>query len=118
MIHWMQNAIAHLKTAIAALQLHRVVAVVLVGFLVLGASTGMERPTADMQRGVDRVLEKQNPDRPTTTGDWNREARETADDAGERVKRIGEQTKEAVKDWGNLYPDTAKRSGEALTGDR
>jgi hypothetical protein len=118
MIHLIQSAIAHLKTYISTLHLRRVVTAVMIGFLVLGASTGMERPTADMQRGVDRVLQKDNPDRPTTTGDWNREAQETADDAGERVKRIGKETKEAVKDWGNLYPDTAKRSGEALKGDR
>jgi hypothetical protein len=114
MIHLIQSALAHVKAYISTLQLQRVVAVVLVGFLVLGASTGMERPNADMARGVDQVLQKENPDRPTTTGDWEREARETEGNTGERLKRIGEETKEAVKDWGKLYPDTAKRSGETL----
>ncbi|MER3477248.1 MAG: hypothetical protein C4287_13020 [Leptolyngbya sp. ERB_1_2] len=49
-----------------------------------------------------------------TTGEWNREARQTAGEPGNRAGRIAKETGEAVKDFGKMYPDTAERSGDAL----
>lgn len=66
---------------------------------------------------VDRVkdtLKQDDSDRPKTTGQWMREARQTEGEPGNRLERIAKETGEAVKDFGQVYPDTAKRSGEAL----
>lgn len=80
-----------------------------------GASSAEVQPGAkQMMKKIDRDLEKNTSDRPKTTGEWNREARETEGNLGQRVKRIAEETKEAVKDFGQVYPDTAERSGDAL----
>jgi hypothetical protein len=66
---------------------------------------------ADKNR--DRIHQNDS-DRPKTTGEWNREARETEGEPGERAKRIGKESAEAVKDFGSMYTDTAKRSANEL----
>ncbi|WP_325078510.1 hypothetical protein [Sphaerospermopsis aphanizomenoides] len=65
-------------------------------------------------RRLDRVVHKDDADRPKTTGEWHQEARETENAPGERAKRITKQSGEALKQWGSVYPDTAKRSAEEL----
>lgn len=76
-----------------------------------------EQPQADttgLINKIDRDLDKVKSDRPKTTGEWNREARETQGQQGKRVGRIAKESAEAVKDFGKMYPDTAERSGDAL----
>jgi len=63
---------------------------------------------------INQDLQNDTSDRPKTTGEWNREARQTAGKPGYRANRIAKETGEAVKDFGKLYPDTAERSGDAL----
>ena len=68
----------------------------------------------DLMGKIDKDLQRDTSDRPKTTGEWNREARETAGEPGKRFDRIAKETGEAVKDLGQMYPDTAERSGDAL----
>ena len=68
----------------------------------------------DLMGKIDRDLQRDDSDRPKTTGEWNREARETSGEPGKRLGRIAKETGEAVKDFGQMYPDTAERSGDAL----
>ncbi|MBD1843360.1 hypothetical protein H6F89_08090 [Cyanobacteria bacterium FACHB-63] len=74
-----------------------------------------EQPgTQNLMGKIKQDLQNDTSDRPKTTGEWNREARETSGNLGERLNRIGKETGEAVKDFGQMYPDTAERSGDAL----
>ncbi|HTL88516.1 MAG TPA: hypothetical protein VL134_03885 [Leptolyngbya sp.] len=68
----------------------------------------------DLMGKINRDIQRDDSDRPKTTGEWNREARETAGEPGKRFDRIAKETGEAVKDLGQIYPDTAERSGDAL----
>ena len=75
----------------------------------------------DVARSSDRVVNKiektlnnSDSDRPKTTGEWNREAEQTEDKPGTRAERIAKETGEAVKDFGEMYQNTAERSGKAL----
>lgn len=68
----------------------------------------------DLMGKIKQDLQNDSSDRPKTTGEWNREARETAGEPGKRAGRIAKETGEAVKDFGKMYPDTAERSGDAL----
>lgn len=80
-----------------------------------GASSAEVQPGAkQMLNRLERDMDKENSDRPKTTGEWNREARETEGNLGDRVNRIAKETSEAVKDFGQMYPNTAERSGDAL----
>jgi hypothetical protein len=97
-------------------QVKQFLSVVLVVFLLMPSTvmaTGQNNK--DINAKVNQwVHQNDDSDRPKTTREWNKEARQTNDEPGERIKRIGEESAEAVKDWGSLYPDVAKRSASEL----
>ncbi|MCU0550309.1 MAG: hypothetical protein MUC48_13240 [Leptolyngbya sp. Prado105] len=80
-----------------------------------GVSSAEAQPGAkQMMKKIERDMDKENSDRPKTMREWNQEAEETEGNLGQRVKRIAKETEEAVKDFGQMYPNTAERSGDAL----
>lgn len=77
-------------------------------------STSGQPENKGLTRAVEKAVNRNDSDRPKTTGEWNREARQTEGQPGKRLERIAKESKEAVQDFGEMYPDTAKRSGRAL----
>ncbi|KAF3884331.1 MULTISPECIES: hypothetical protein [Nostocales] len=114
MTNMISRAIAHISGFFKEFQVKRFVSVVLVGFLVLTTSVNADRSAQAVTKKVDQAIQRDTSDRPKTTGEWNREARKTEDDPGKRAQRIAKESAEAVKDFGSVYPDTAKRTA----GDR
>jgi hypothetical protein len=108
------STIAHISNLFKKIQVKRFLAVVLVGFLVLTTNAApTERNAKALTNKIDELVHNNDSQRPKTTGEWNKEARETEDAPGERLQRIGKQSAEAVKDFGSVYPDTADRSANA-----
>jgi hypothetical protein len=73
--------------------------------------------TANADPGVmskQMLQQDRDPNRPKTTGQWQQQAKEVEGKPGERIKRIGEQSADAVKEFGSMYPDVAKNSAEEL----
>ncbi|MBW4513887.1 MAG: hypothetical protein KME11_01515 [Timaviella obliquedivisa GSE-PSE-MK23-08B] len=114
MINLFSQAIARLNSFIRSFQVKQFFAVALVGAILLLAPAETTKNNPDLGRRIDNVLERGDSERPTTTRQWQQEAREVEGKPGERLKRIGEESKEAIKEFGGLYPDTAERSGENL----
>jgi len=115
MIGFISKAFSHISSLLNGLQAKRFLAVVLVGFIVLTTNVNADRGnTKAVTRDLDRVVHQDNADRPKTTGEWNREARQTEDAPGKRVQRIAKESAEAVKQFGGVYPDTAKRSADSV----
>lgn len=112
MTNLISRATAYTSSLLKRFQTKRFLAVVLVAFVLLatGAAPG---PDAALGKKIDTVLQQSDTQRPQTTGEWNREARETEGAPGERAKKIAGESAEAVKDFGSLYPDTAKTSTRA-----
>ncbi len=102
--------IAHISSVLKQLQVKRFLAVVLVGFLVLATNIDQSRSSEAVTKRVDQLVHQNDSQRPKTTGEWNKEARQTEDAPGERLQKIGKESVEAVKDFGKVYPDTANRS--------
>lgn len=102
------------KSLLNSLQLKQFVSVVLLGFLLLTSPITTGRNTQAVERKLDQVIHEDGAERPKTTREWQQEAREVEGEPGERAKRIGQQSVDAVKDFGALYPDTAKRSAAEL----
>jgi hypothetical protein len=96
----------------------RFFAIALVGFLVLTTNLDSRiesgRNSDSVTRRLDKVVHQDDADRPKTTGEWNKEARQTENAPGERVKRITKESGEAIKQWGSVYPDTANRSANDI----
>jgi hypothetical protein len=112
------KALKTIKSIYQSLEFKRFFAVALVGFLVLATSLDSSiesgRSSNSVTRKLDKVVHQDDADRPKTTGEWNKEARQTENTVGERAKRIAKESGEALKQWGSVYPDTAKRSANDL----
>jgi len=96
------------------LQAKHFVFVMLFGVLLFTSNLNLPPNNPEVNQVLNNVLHQDNEQRPKTTEEWNEQARETKGKPGERLKRIEKQSAEAVKDFGALYPDTAKRSAAAL----
>lgn len=102
------NAIERLSSWLNGFQVKRFLAVALVGFLVLATQvdTGRQAFSEQYQGRMDDL----DSVRPKTTGQWNKEARETAHNPDDRLERIKDQSGKALKEFGEMYSDTAKRT--------
>lgn len=110
MTNLISNAIGHISSLLQGLQVKRFLAVALVGFLVLTTNVNSGYSNQDLGQRVRQQVEQDDAQRPKTTGQWNREARETEGSPGERLKRIGQQSGEAFKEFGSGYVKGAKET--------
>ncbi|BAY79101.1 hypothetical protein NIES25_55830 (plasmid) [Nostoc linckia NIES-25] len=110
MTNLISNAIGHISSLLKGLQAKRFLAVVLVGFLVLTTNITSGYGNQDLGQRVRQQVEQDDAQRPKTTGQWNREARETEGSPGERLGRIGQQSAEAFKQFGSGYVEGAKET--------
>ena len=108
---------AHITSLINGLQVKRFFAVVLVGFILLTTNVDSKQNNKALTKQVREQAEQIDSVRPKTTREWYKEARETEDTPGERLQNIAEESAQAVKEFGSLYPDTAKRTAPALQDD-
>jgi len=115
MLNFISQAIAKFFSFFKSLQVKQFLPIVLIGFLLLNISAApSRRETQQAIKKLDQTVHQEDSTRPKTTGEWEQQYRETEGRPVERIKRIGEQSAEAVKDFGSMYVDTAKRSAEAL----
>ncbi len=110
------QAMSFFRSMAARLSIKQILSVVLVGFLVLTTSNAPNDRNQAATKRIDTIIQRNDSDRPKTTGEWQEEAEEI-DNVGDRLQRIGKESAEAIKDWAGLYPDTAERSAEALDRD-
>ncbi len=99
------------------LQAKQFVSMILVVFVLLTTNIKQDtgNPVTNLYNKIIHQVDSQDgSQRPKTTGQWNKQARETEGKPGEKLKRIGEQSADAVKDMGSVYIDTAKRSADSL----
>ncbi|MEG3937723.1 MULTISPECIES: hypothetical protein [unclassified Microcoleus] len=104
------TAIARINSLLKGFQIKSFLSVVLVGFMLMttNVDAGNSNKAYNAQVGSNGDLN--NPDRPQTTREWRQEARETKNEPGERAQKIGQEAGAAVKEFGEMYQDTAKRS--------
>ena len=114
----MLNAFSQAMTQIGnwfkQLQVRQFLSVVAIGFFLLNTTPAPDRASKATIDKLDRMVHQENPDRPKTTKEWQKQAREVKGKPGERIERIGEQSADAVKEFGQMYPDVAKRSANEL----
>ena len=115
MIHLISGAIARVGALLKEIQVKQFLTVVLVGFLVLTTNVDAGRKnTQTIKQKIDETAHQVDSERPKTTREWYDEAHETKGEPGERLKNIAEESGQAVKEFGSMYPDTAKRSTRDL----
>jgi hypothetical protein len=97
------------------LYLDQALAIMMVGLIILTTNIDPSLSKQEAIGKIDKMLEQdRDPNRPKTTAEWQQQARETKDQPGEKLKRIGEQSADAVKEFGSMYPEVAKNSAKEL----
>jgi hypothetical protein len=96
------------------LQVRQFISVVAIGFILLNTNVAPDRASKATIDKLDRMVHQENRDRPKTTKEWQQQAREVKGKPGERIKRIGEQSADAIKEFGQMYPEVAKKSEREL----
>ena len=108
------GSIAKIGSLFNRLQVQKFLSIVVVGFVLLTTNVEPDLATQSTVDRLDNIMEKENPERPKTTAEWKQQARETKGAPVERLKRIGEQSADAVKEFGSMYPEVAKNSKAEL----
>lgn len=97
------------------IQSRQLLSVVIAVSLLLTTNVDSSLSKEAATRKIDKMLQQDdNPNRPKTTGEWNQQAKEVKGKPGERLKRIGEQSADAVKEFAGMYPEVAKNSAGDL----
>ncbi|BAZ52183.1 hypothetical protein NIES4103_48420 [Nostoc sp. NIES-4103] len=112
MINLISRTNAYISSLLNNLQVKRFFAVVLVGVLVLTTNVGLRDNDKSLGERVREKVEQNDAQRPKTTGQWFKDARETEDSPGERLKKIGQQSGEAFKEFGSGYVKGAKETAK------
>ncbi len=108
------GTIAQISNWFKQLQVRQFLSIVAIGFILLNTTPAPDRASKATIDKLDRMVHQENSDRPKTTKEWQQQAREVKGKPGERIERIGEQSADAAKEFGQMYPDVAKRSADEL----
>lgn len=117
MINLISRSIDRITSLLKGLQVKQLLTVVFVGFLLLTTNVDPGKNDQALPAKLRDRIDQNDADRPKTTGQWNREAREVEGNPGERFKRIGKETGEAFKEFGSGYVKGAeKTAGDVQNG--
>jgi hypothetical protein len=114
MIESIGRTIAKISSLFNQTQVKQLLSIAIVGLVLVANNVAPERTSKATVDRLDRLVQQENPDRPKTTAQWQQQAEEVKGRPGERLKRIGEQSADAVKEFGSSYPDVAKKSAAEL----
>lgn len=112
------GAINKIASLLKKFHLNQAFAIVMVGLTILTTNIDSVLSKQDAIGKIDKMLQQdRDPNRPKTTAQWQQQARETKGNSGGKLKRIGEQSADAVKEFGSMYPEVAKNSAKELKKD-
>ena len=114
MKNWFSNISDRVHSFVNGILTKQFLAVVLVSLLLLTTNVnhGNSMNSQDItDRVLERVHENSSP-RPKTTGEWQKEDRETANNPDERGRRITQQTGTALQEFGSGYVEAIKDASE------
>ena len=113
MINLISETIAQVSSLLNKLQVKQLLSIFMIGFVLLTTNVEPGLNNQKLNPELNKIIHQDDSTRPKTTGEWNQQARETKGDPNERFKRIGEQSAEAIKEFGSMYTDVAKDFTEA-----
>ena len=103
-----------INSLLKGLQVKQFLAVALVGFLLLTTNVNPGKNDQSLPAKLRDRIDQNDADRPKTTGQWEREAREVEGNPGERFKRIGKESAEAFKEFGAGYGKGAEKTADQV----
>jgi hypothetical protein len=119
MLSLISKTISKISSFINKFQVKQFLPIVIVGVMLLttNGSPSLSNPDLSTKKSINRIndlVQTENSERPKTTGEWDKQAEEIKGRTGEAMKKIGEQSVDAVKEFGSMYGDVAERSNTEL----
>ncbi len=119
MLSLISRTISKISYFINKFQVKQFLPIFIVGLMLLATngSPSLSNPDLSTKKSINRIndlVQTENSERPKTTGEWDKQAEEIKGRSGEAMKRIGEQSVDAVKEFGEMYGDVAERSSTEL----
>jgi len=109
------EVIVKFNSLLARLQTKQFLSIVFIGFLILTINTELVPPNnRALANELNDEIHQDGESRPKTSGEWSQQAAETDGRPLERLKRVGVQTKEALKDFGEVYIDTFQKGDSKI----
>lgn len=106
---------AYIRSLLKGLHLQQYFAFVLVGFVLLTTNANAAPHNDALGAKIrERIEQTDQADRPKTTGEWNREAKETEGNPGKRLGRIAKESGEAFKQFGSGYVKGAEKTASDI----
>lgn len=115
---FISRAAARIGAWLQSIQMKQVLSIVLIGFFLLATDTV---PRVDKKATIERAkadAHQIDNERPKTTGEWFKEADQVEGKPDARLENIVDESKEAIKEFGEMYKDTAERSLRGLNNDQ
>ncbi len=103
-----------LNSVLNRVQVRHFLPIVLISFMILATNVTPNLNNKALTKQLNNEIHQDDSSRPKTSAEWNKQAQETEGRPVERLKRIGEQSVEAVKEFAEIYPDTAERGADSL----
>ena len=92
----------------AQLQPQRWVPIAFVGLFLLTTSVDSSSLNQSTKDALNDLISRGENGRPVTTGQWQAENERLQGQPGKQAKRIAKETKDAVGEMGEIYPDNAE----------
>jgi len=105
-----KDAITKFKSLLYRFQTKQFLSIAFIGFLIL--TTNIELvPLNNRALGnkLNNEIHQDGESRPKTNKEWSQQAAEIDGRPVERLKRVGVQTTEALKDFGKVHQDTLQK---------
>jgi hypothetical protein len=110
-----KDAIAKFKSLIDRFQTRQFLSIVFIGYLVLTTSTELgPLNNRALANRLNAEIHQDGETRPKTNGEWSQQAAETDGHPAERLNRVVVQTKEALKDFGEVYLHTFQKGDSKI----
>lgn len=113
MIHSISRTIKRLSSLVKSIQIKSFLTTCLMGLIILTSTANYQ----GSDRSVSNRLYQGNDERPTTTREWYEKARQTEGEPLERTKEIAKESAQALKEFTEVYPDTAERTAPDILKD-
>ncbi|MBH8577249.1 hypothetical protein I8752_30640 [Nostocaceae cyanobacterium CENA369] len=114
MTNLITRTVDRINSSLNKFQVKRFFAVVLVGVLVLTTNIAFGDSEKALGERVRQKVEQNDAERPKTVGQWFKDARETKNEPGKRLEKIGQQSGEALKEFGSGYVEGAKETADEV----
>lgn len=104
----MKAILTRISTALSSIQWQQILATCCVAVILLTTQIAKADLDTGVQNRLDKITAKGEDGRPRTSAQWQAENEALKGQPGEKLKRIGKESADAIEEMAEIYPQNAK----------